>query len=129
MTKSESIKSSSIKNEDELSKYNHKLKIKKEKRLNSPNEDNLDQESESEFEQVKKKLKTKTNKNHKSIGKSWKSEEDWKLFQILHPKINKPDWNNISSLIGNERDSKSCQNRYSIISKRLEGAIKSIGGS
>ncbi|WWC59135.1 uncharacterized protein I303_101683 [Kwoniella dejecticola CBS 10117] len=66
--------------------------------------------------------------NGSGNGKSWSAEEDWILFQSLHPKI-KPDWQGIARQIGNGRDPKSCQNRYAIISKRLEGAIKSIGGA
>ncbi|WVQ97755.1 hypothetical protein IAU59_004869 [Kwoniella sp. CBS 9459] len=61
--------------------------------------------------------------------RAWSGEEDWQLFQRLHPKIVKPDWSGIADIVGNSRDAKSCQNRYAVIQKRLESAIKSIGGA
>ncbi|OCF33892.1 hypothetical protein I316_04234 [Kwoniella heveanensis BCC8398] len=63
---------------------------------------------------------TKDRKSKTSAApRAWTGEEDWQLFQRLHPKIVKPDWSGIAETIGSSRDAK----------KRLEGAIKSISGS
>lgn len=39
----------------------------------------------------------------KKLGQAWTGEEDWALFQYLHPKI-KPDWKSAASAVG--RDAK-----------------------
>lgn len=39
----------------------------------------------------------------KKLGQAWTGEEDWALFQCLHPKI-KPDWKTAASVVG--RDAK-----------------------
>ena len=39
----------------------------------------------------------------KKLGQAWTGEEDWALFQYLHPKI-KPDWKTAASVVG--RDAK-----------------------
>lgn len=39
----------------------------------------------------------------KKLGQAWTGEEDWALFQYLHPKI-KPDWKNAAAAVG--RDAK-----------------------
>ncbi|KAL7423246.1 hypothetical protein Q5752_002546 [Cryptotrichosporon argae] len=56
----------------------------------------------------------------------WTPDEDWAMFRSLHPKVDKPAWAALAAAIGNGRDAKSCQNRYAVMSKRLEAAIKSI---
>ncbi|KAK8846699.1 hypothetical protein IAR55_005786 [Kwoniella newhampshirensis] len=68
-------------------------------------------------------------KGAKAAPRTWTAEEDWSLFKELHPKVDKPNWGGVAGIIGNGRDAKSCQNRYAVMSKRLEGAIKGIGGS
>nr|XP_031861849.1 uncharacterized protein CI109_002678 [Kwoniella shandongensis]KAA5528921.1 hypothetical protein CI109_002678 [Kwoniella shandongensis] len=68
------------------------------------------------------------NNGVKAPGRTWSAQEDWKLFREMHPKVDKANWGGVASAIGNGRDAKSCQNRYAVLSKRLEGAIKGIGG-
>ncbi|WRT65084.1 uncharacterized protein IL334_002026 [Kwoniella shivajii] len=143
--------SSSSSSDDCSSEFIPELKVKNERRdmkpvsveLESDLEDDKEDEEDEDHPSSKKKIKsssTSTPKKVKSesprkspyskaIGRSWMAEEDWVLFTLLHPKIQKPDWNNVAQNIGNARDSKSCQNRYALIQKKLEGAIKSIGGA
>lgn len=59
-------------------------------------------------------------------GGAWTGEEDWRMFQLLHPKVAKPDWKAIAEQVG--RDAKSCQNRYAVLGKRLEPMVKGISG-
>ncbi|WVW78808.1 hypothetical protein I302_100770 [Kwoniella bestiolae CBS 10118] len=106
-----------------------------------------DVHSESESDRPKKRVKHHNNTPKKkgsskgsvcgtprkngsgSTGRGWTGEEDWRLFSQLHPRVGKPDWMGVASKVGNGRDSKSCQNRYALISRKLEGVIKSIGGA
>ena len=37
-------------------------------------------------------------------GGAWTGEEDWRMFQLLHPKLAKPDWKAIAEQVG--RDAK-----------------------
>ncbi|WWC87175.1 uncharacterized protein L201_002061 [Kwoniella dendrophila CBS 6074] len=148
--------SSSSSEEEEVSDYKPETVNKKDKEPNLRElEDEDDYQSDSDEEKEDKpKKKSRTNittptkrktggssgkrststtprksNGPKAVGRTWSAEEDWILFKELHPKSSKPDWNGVASKIGNGRDSKSCQNRYALISKKLEGAIKSIGGA
>jgi hypothetical protein len=49
----------------------------------------------------------------KKPGVAWTPEEDWMLFQYLHPKIDKPNWTNVSTATG--RDAKVSRPRLSCL--------------
>ncbi|WVR04381.1 hypothetical protein IAU60_001383 [Kwoniella sp. DSM 27419] len=79
--------------------------------------------------QLKSPSKSPTKNGHKAHPKAWSGDEDWALFQELHPKVSKPDWAGVARVVGNGRDAKSCQNRYAVFQKRLEGVVRTIGGA
>lgn len=66
----------------------------------------------------------------KAKGIAWTGEENYKLFQKLHPKAS-VNWADVAEYVGNGRDAKvslchgvrsdkeSCQNRYAIMQKQL----------
>ncbi|KAL7423247.1 hypothetical protein Q5752_002547 [Cryptotrichosporon argae] len=68
-----------------------------------------------------RKLKT----GGSSAGK-WTPDEDWALFCLLFVKVDRPAWAEIAVHIGNGRDGQSCRNRFKLMSKKIEAAIKSI---
>lgn len=40
----------------------------------------------------------------KKLGQAWTGDQDWALFQYIHPKVAKPDWRNAAMEVG--RDAK-----------------------
>ncbi|RSH90195.1 hypothetical protein EHS25_001529 [Saitozyma podzolica] len=60
-----------------------------------------------------------------SKGSAYAPQEDWELFQLLRPKTPQVNWAEVARKVG--RDAKSCQNRWALLNKKLEGAIKGIG--
>lgn len=44
----------------------------------------------------------------KNGGSKWRPEEDWALFQLIHPKVDKPDWKRVAAAVGGGRDAKVC---------------------
>ncbi|GFZ49089.1 hypothetical protein JCM24511_06839 [Saitozyma sp. JCM 24511] len=58
-------------------------------------------------------------------GSAYAPQEDWELFQLLRPKTPQVNWAEVARKVG--RDAKSCQNRWALLNKKLEGAIKGIG--
>ena len=105
-----------------------------------------DLSGEEDTKPAKKRKTTKNTpspakKNGGSKGGAWTGNEDWAMFTLIHPKVG-TSWAAVAEAVGRDAkvstrcttrskrsDSQSCQNRYAVISKRLEPAIKSISGA
>jgi hypothetical protein len=74
----------------------------------------------------------------KKPGVGWIGEEDWVLFQQIHPK-GTPNWASIAGAVGRDAkvslikykaraDQQSCQNRYAVMAKKLPEMVKGMSG-